>query len=241
MFKMFEFRIYYKDKDVKIFVQKGFFRQGLTTTTLHRHYYPEIHLVEQGNVEYLVNDKRISMHPGDMLAIPADTFHRCYQTCEPVNIIAFQVDYPILSCVVKKSIPGFLSTFKSEIENAHAKGICGKIPAYLTLICGEIFEENENKLMFVQDRKFIVHEFFQQNYDRDVALSDLAKELNLSEKQTERLVKEYTGNTFRQEISYRKIQAAKHLLAAEDITLSEAAGQVGYQSYSGFWKAFTKK
>lgn len=238
---MFEFCIFYKEKNVKIFSQKGFFSQGLTTTTLHRHHYPEIHLIEQGNVEYLVNDERISVHAGDMLAIPADTFHRCYPTCESVNIIAFQVDYPIFSCTVKKSIPGFLSAFKSEIAYAHGKGICGKIPAYLTLICGEIFEENKNKLMLVQDRKFIIHEFFHQNYDRDVALSDLAKELNLSEKQTERLVKEYTGNTFRQEISNRKIQAAKHLLSAEEITLSEAAIQVGYQSYSGFWKAFTRK
>lgn len=238
---MFEFRILYKDDIVKIFIQNGFFKQGLTTTTLHRHHYPEIHLIEQGNVDYLVNDQRISVHTGDMLVIPADTFHRCYQTNECPNIITFQVDYPILSCTIKQFIPGFLSTFKSEIEIAHTKGTCGKIPAYLTLICGEILEENENKLMFVQDRKFIIHEFFQQNYDRDVALSDLAKELNLSEKQTERLVKEYTGNTFRQEISYRKIQAAKHLLVAEDITLSEAASQVGYQSYSGFWKAFKPK
>ena len=241
MFKMFEFHIFYKDEDIKIFTQKGFFSQGLTTTTLHRHYYPEVHLIEQGNVDYLVNDMHISVHSGDMLVIPADTFHRCCKTCDSTNIIAFQIDYPILSCVVKKSIPGFLSMFKSEIEHAHTKGICGKIPAFLTLICGELFEENDNKLMLVQDRKFIIYEFFQQNYDRDVTLSDLAKELNLSEKQTERLVKEYTSNTFRQEISYRKIQAAKHLLEAEDITLSEAASQVGYQSYSGFWKAFKPK
>ena len=89
----------------------------------------------------------------------------------------------------------------------------------------------------IKDREFLMHEFLERSYASEVSLSDLAKELNLSEKQTERVVKEITGNTFRQEIKKRRMEWAKQLLADGGLTLEEVSHMVGYKSYSGFWKA----
>ena len=48
----------------------------------------------------------------------------------------------------------------------------------------------------------------------------------------------YTGRHFRGELTYRRIEAAKYLLATEKIKLREVAERVGYKSYSGFFKAY---
>lgn len=234
----YEFDIHVDGTKVKIFTQLGFFHHNAVTPDLHRHHYAEIHLIESGVSKYLVGDSHITVTAGQLLVIPEKTFHKCYPSDTETSSIAFQLNWSFSEPAIYDSIPGLFSELRKEILLAQSTGMCGKIPAYLTLICADILCNKKQKLTPIQDRKFIVYEFFSHNYANNATLADLAEELNLSLKQTERLISEYTGNTFRREISKKRIEAARHLIAAEDITLAEAAEQVGYQSYSGFWKAF---
>ena len=186
----YEFTIHVDETEVKIFTQLGFFNHDAITTNLHKHHYTEIHLIETGQLEYLVDDSRITVCAGELLVIPEKTFHKCYPTNTEASFIAFQLNQSFSAPIVHTSIPGIFSRLRDEISSAANTGMCGKIPAYLSL------------------------------------------------KQTERLIVEYTGNTFRKEMAQKRIEAAKHLISTENITLAEAAEQVGYHSYSGFWKAF---
>ena len=234
----YEFTIHVDETEVKIFTQLGFFNHDAITTNLHKHHYTEIHLIETGQLEYLVDDSRITVCAGELLVIPEKTFHKCYPTNTEASFIAFQLNQSFSAPIVHTSIPGIFSRLRDEISSAANTGMCGKIPAYLSLICIDLLCDKKRKLTPILDRNFIIHEFFSHNYDHNASLSDLAKELNLSLKQTERLIVEYTGNTFRKEMAQKRIEAAKHLISTENITLAETAEQVGYHSYSGFWKAF---
>ena len=71
----------------------------------------------------------------------------------------------------------------------------------------------------------------------DATLSDLAKALCLSEKQTERVVLKHTGKNFRRNITKKRIEVAKALLEKNELSKKEIAEYVGYNSYGGFFKA----
>ena len=95
--------------------------------------------------------------------------------------------------------------------------------------------------MAVAKREFIIYEFFENRYNEDVTVFDLARELNLSEKQTSRLVEMYIGVGFSKALTNYRLNAAKQLLTSDkSLTMSTVAELVGYRSYSGFWKAFKK-
>ena len=79
---------------------------------------------------------------------------------------------------------------------------------------------------------------FTKKYNTNATLDDLARELMLSHKQTEREVKRFTGNTFVREISKRKIEAAIMLSQTTKLSLTEISKLVGYTSYCGFYKAY---
>ena len=108
------------------------------------------------------------------------------------------------------------------------------------MIFNTLFTEEPVAVDKIEDYAFIIEEFLKVNYARDVKLSDLAAELNLSETHTERLVKKYTGNTFRQELAEIRIKMAQMLLSSTDMTMAEISEYVGYNSYSGFYKAYKK-
>ena len=74
---------------------------------------------------------------------------------------------------------------------------------------------------------------------RSITLSDLAQVLGLSTKQAGRLLMHYTGRTFRGELTRCRMEAARRMMAETNAPpLTVIAERVGYQSYSGFWKAF---
>ena len=73
-----------------------------------------------------------------------------------------------------------------------------------------------------------------------IRIEDLAKELHLSTRQTERLVFANTGNTFGNELTLTRIAIAKHLIKTTDMKLSDVAEYVGYKSYAGFYKALNR-
>lgn len=236
--KNYEFNIHVNNKEIKIFTQLGFFNPYSITSNIHKHHYTEIHLNGNETSKFLVDDKHITVNAEQLLVIPAKTYHKQFSSNSTNASIAFQLSISVKDAFVCDSIPGIFDNLKKEIQMSQTSGLCGKIPAYLTLLCTDILYDKNQKLLPIQDRQFIIHEFFSHNYATHATLSDLAAELNLSLKQTERLVTEYTGNTFRQEIASNRISAAKHLINTENITLADAAEQVGYLSYSGFWKAF---
>ena len=238
--KNYELTIHVDEEEILIFIQPGFFEHQNVTTSLHRHQYAEVQLVEQGSVEYLIGDQHITAKAGELVVIPAMTFHKCYPPAEPVRCIPFQLDKDFSEPAVYPSIPGIFTKLLEEINHTKHTEDCGRISAYLTQICSIFLCSKRQKFLPVQDKRFIIHEFFSHNYEKNISLADIARELNLSPRQTERLIIKYTGNTFRQELSRQRIEAARHLLATEELPLEEVAALVGYRSYSGFWKALNK-
>ena len=83
----------------------------------------------------------------------------------------------------------------------------------------------------------IIEEAFLYNY-RDITLDSLATLLNLSRRQTERLLQQHYGKTFLQKKKEARMSAACILLQAGDRSIASVAYELGYSSPEHFTHAF---
>lgn len=223
----------------RVFLQNGFYKTS-PPSSIHKHNYTEIHVISGGNSIFTAGDNEYSVGDGSILVIPPRTYH-CRQGEETeCRHSAFQIDLEMGSTKIYSLSPEIVSAFFKEIEKADKSGDHTVISAYISLICSYFESVHKEISKPSTDYGFSIHEFFTQNYNKNIRLCDLAEALHLSERQAERLVIEHTGKTFRDELSSIRIDMAKRLLATTDMSLGDVSDYVGYRSYAGFWKAMKK-
>ena len=87
----------------------------------------------------------------------------------------------------------------------------------------------------------VIEEYVNRNYNGNISLHSLSKILNLCEKQTSRIVKKEFGITFRDLVAKTRYSAAIYLLRNTEISMSEIATRIGYNTYNGFYNLFLSK
>lgn len=92
----------------------------------------------------------------------------------------------------------------------------------------------------VYKRSEMIDAFFEENYQNNVTILDLAKCLFLSTSQTNRVIKKLYNTSFKQKLQETRIEQAKRLIEHYDMPISEVSENVGYLSESNFYKAFKK-
>lgn len=222
------------------FLQEGFYVPGSPSPNLHRHTYGEIHAVSGGAARFLIGTDTYDFREGDLFAVPPGVFHMCLFADPGVIHTAFQTDAELpgfTRCHVSSAL---LNEFLSELRTFCPQTGGPRICAFLCFLCGELCPQSIVPLQESTDQAFLIHEFFSHNYRREATLSELAGQLHFSEKHTARLVLKHTGLTFTQALTAQRMTIARHLAATTDMSLGEIARYVGYQSYSGFWKVYSK-
>ena len=89
-------------------------------------------------------------------------------------------------------------------------------------------------------RKWRIESYISQNYHRDASLQELAQQLYLSVKQTERILRQQMGYGFREALLRQRMAMAWELILSGGQPLEEVGRQVGYESYSGFGRIFRR-
>ena len=85
-------------------------------------------------------------------------------------------------------------------------------------------------------------DYYFSNFPLQTAsLPHLATYLNLSTRQTQRMLKTYYGVAFQERLIQAKLQKSQFLMATTNLSLEEIAEQAGYGSYPAFFKAFTAR
>lgn len=82
--------------------------------------------------------------------------------------------------------------------------------------------------------------YIDENYQRRLSLSGIARALNVSPNYLSRLVRRETGLTLTAQIHHARLEHARLLLAAGGRSISEIAYMVGYQNYRDFYRNFVK-
>lgn len=228
------------DEAHKVFLQDGFYDRQRLSGKIHKHNYSEVHIVLSGNITYRIGEGLLDAEGGDLICIPEGELHAGVRMSEGAEEIAFQIDAGVSELRRIRVSGSLIPEFLSEIDAATRTGDYTALLAFITIMIRPILGGDGVQAGNITDYGFIIREFFSNRYSEDIRLSDLARAIHLSERQTERLVIEHTGRGFRDELTETRIKIARQLLADGGMTLGEIAGYVGYRSYAGFWKAMKK-
>ena len=227
------------ERDYKAFLQDGFYVSPKTDTSLHKHNYTEVHVIGEGKVEFRIDNHTVTVDGPAILTIPAPFMHCCTYQDENLLHIAYQTDCQADQLRTYPVVAGIVKTFFDEIQRCRFTGNYSTVALYIPLFCSYYHRESLT-VTEIKDYNFLISEFFILNYDKDVYLSDLAEQLHISERHAERLVLQYTGHSFREELVAVRMRVADQLMQAENASLEQIAKYVGYRSYSGFWKAMKR-
>ena len=236
-----EFIIDISGIEAKIYMQLGFFNHKDLCYPLHKHIFVEMHIFLSGSAIMQCDKENILLQEGDVLFIPANMLHKYQSFKEDSKRISFLLDCGSRSKTPNKtSLPKALLTLLCrEIQDYALTGRDSKLKALLSYVCSDfLIMETEKTKIPITNRELIIEEFFTKKYNSNASLGDLAQELMLSHKQTEREVKRITGNTFVRELAKRRIEAAIMLSQTTNLSLTEIIKLVGYTSYCGFYKAY---
>lgn len=141
--------------------------------------------------------------------------------------------------------PEMESSFKALFGEAKDQmtGYREMIISYLQIILTDLSrltaseKEQENTEVRSERCKIVIDECFLHGY-ASLTLERLAMRINLSARQTERLLKDYYGKTYRQKLREARISASKDMLRSEMASIAEIAEKAGYSSYGHFSSAF---
>ena len=164
----------------------------------------------------------------------------CLSAAENLQHTAFLSDTSVPQFSTHRIHPSLMRSFMDAIQCCNKDSDHAKVCAFLELVCCDFYPDHNILPKPSQDFGFIIQEFISRNYRENVKLLDLAETLHFSEKHTARLVLSCTGCTFRQAISNQRMAVAKYLANTTDMSLQEISQYLGYQTYSGFWKAYRK-
>ena len=235
-----ELTVRINSKNHKAFLQDGFYSHTIHSVKLHKHNHAEIHVVAKSKTPFIVNGQTHFLEDGSLVVVPSETAH-CFKDPNIEHKSAgFQVDYPFSQFLVKKIPNEMADEFLTAIDKANLSGDYLTVASYISLFCGYFLEKSNVGVTPITDYGFLIEEFFSNRYSEDVHLEDLAETLHLSPRQTERLVIRYTGKSFRQELMEIRLGTATHLLNTTSMSPVKIADYVGYQSYTGFYKAMKK-
>ncbi len=212
-----------------------------SSSAVHKHNHTEIHIVSGGKITFNVGGCTYNETEGNIFAVPGNTYHSWSRCADNIVHYAFQTDLPVACFKAYKLNANIVSEFFNEIIHSAKTNDYAMLSAYFNLVCTGACDVGTITVQRNIDYALLIEEFFSNRYSEDVCLSDLAKELSVSPRQTERLVQKYTGNSFKNEIINTRMNMADMLIASTDMSLAEIAAYVGYKSYAGFWKARKKK
>ena len=226
--------------EFRAFLQEGFYN-GVIVENVHNHNFTEIHIASEGSMTYCVAGKIYTVEGNSILAIPQKCFHSVVSYTDGVKHTAFQISCDITEPTVIPTNEKIIDGFIHEIAKCDTPAGYNTIAAYIAFLCSSISERECVSPNDIRDYGYLIHEFISGNYNRDVKLRELAEYLHLSERQTDRLVLQFKGKPFRRALAEMRVSVAKILISSTDMTLSQIASYVGYDSYSGFWKALHSK
>lgn len=225
---------------LNVFLQNGFYPHTPPTPTPHKHFYSEVHLFAGGAAQFQVEKETFSLPENSVILVPPGRFHCCIYKEESAKHTAFQISFPAEHIEIFHTEYAFALAFLNQIEQSKQTGDYASVAAYIAFFCSFLCKIKPVQAKQIKDPTFLISEFFSDWYHTDVQVEDLAEELSMSVRQTERMVIQVTGKCFRDMLVHTRMTAAKQLLETTDMPLSQIAQTVGYQSYAGFWKAAKK-
>lgn len=90
------------------------------------------------------------------------------------------------------------------------------------------------------ERKLKIEEYFFYHFKECITEDDMAREMNLSKRQLNRVLQSIYGVGFRRHLMDMRLHRAAQLLIESTLSIDEICAEIGYTSLSGFYSAFSQ-
>ena len=228
---------------------------------VHTHFCYEFFYVLERSLLMHVGDKEYRMPTGTFFLAHPDESHYAERDDEAATFVSFRfaVEYKNKKTEVAETVRRFLAgSTEPKMGDEGCRGLvcllhsamtekhmpfCGSYLLALLLACASIDERGEKEAgMLLEDKEiyrinrieYLCQELFTK---KELTVSLLARELHLSERQVERLIKKQYGCPLKEYVARLRIHEAVAMLK-EGIGVTETAEAVGYVSLSAFYRAF---
>ncbi len=234
-------------------------RKHNTDTLFHMHKEIEIMLVLEGRSKLYVDTKAFEIEKGDIVLIPPYTPHRYtifaefdfshYCLCFDLELLNDQALKEKLengmlgiTTVIKNNeiCAGFIkNAFEANANKpkAWALRVMGNLSLLFAMLAeeGHLFSTSasKEKSIYYQIVDYIAHHFA-----ADITSKHIANALHMSNSYFCRLFRKNFGHCFQNYLCMYRIEKSKPLLRNTDLSISEIALQVGFNSFSYYSKKF---
>lgn len=258
------------DLVIRTVVEKHGFEGGDVSPEIHAHAYYELLISMEGEMCVELDDgARILLQCNDICLIPPNRFHCTHRATVAPKMLGIRFFYqqgdeeahPALyrrlsadSCVriipKQPKLSELIGEISRELHSAElgashcVEALMTQLYVHLIRLLMDVEKESE-PLSAVGDerntRRRFVEEYFFQNYALPISEEHLARQMNLSVRQVNRVLRQIYGKGFRAILTEMRVRHAAQLLCQSDRSIEEIAYAVGYTSLSGFYSAFSRQ
>lgn len=235
---------------------------------LHTHLHYEMWYFNS-ETEILFSDKTVTFHEGEMVIVPPNVEHALFRennsSLENANLF-FNMKcansksniplYKLLSnmfckpyfCIkAPKTIHDLIKYFDdNELGDNITNALnCSLFFYEIMFFCLSSHSAQQSMQVFKTSttdnvRAYKILMMIERYSSKKLTVDKIADVLSLSTRQTRRIIEELYGLTFKELIINKRMQTASVLLQSTDMTVSEIASEVGYDSAKGFYNTFHK-
>ena len=225
----------------------------------HCHGNYELHILLRGRCRISVQERIFSLDTGDGILIVSGDYH--YPAAVEGDILRFSLSFTPETPLLQQSLQKMLKESSVIPISEKVLQLCTDI--FQEYAAGNLFKNENMQAMLSQlmiqllrqlnldgipsdppdslsEIQFIItiDDFFENNFAEPAGEELLAKELNLSRRQLDRVLQKYYGMGYRQKLIRARMDHAAWLLRTTDWHISRVAAIVGYTSDSAFFQIF---
>ncbi len=235
---------------------------------LHFHPHYELFFVDEGALRILFQNEEVILEQNDLIIIPPKVEHLSVRTGSKVHRYnikfhirrnGLNVDMPLFQSlyaafaepyVIMRDCPLFGDAIKN-LQNCmlsqnklYASYYFLKFAVRFLGLTPSLTEQAQKRSVHLETnimRFHTISSVINGQFKDNVTLEHIAKLLNLSVRQTHRIIQECYGVPFSELILENKMLYAANLLINTELPVVEISRRTGYSSLKGFYHSFKKK
>jgi AraC-like DNA-binding protein/mannose-6-phosphate isomerase-like protein (cupin superfamily) len=240
------------DLPFRMFIFEG--RDGNYKVTKHWHHSVEIFLVQEGKIDFYINNSHLPLERQDFVLVNSNEVHSI--ECPDPNItIVLQI--PAEECYVnfekkdeaqnKRLTQLVVSMFSIYEEQEYGYSLKVKSLFYelLYLLVTEFKSQTMDKEVIRQkkqlDKLSKVTQYMRENYDQDLKLDQVAGRFGFSPAYLSRIFQKYAQVNYRTYLIDLRVKYAVRELVGTSCEIGEIAMKHGFPDSRAFSKAFKKR
>lgn len=223
---------------------------------IHSHQFFELHIIESGRRLYRTEDRVFPLEAGQFCLFAPGVYHTPIYTAESVETFGFSFELMKQPAAVRDwleqqsklrpvwvgdadTMLQVIDLLRQQNRGRFAREALETAASLLLLQLARSLEEQSLPPTPVQQdrnelRGYLMDDFFHQHFHLPNGEAVLARQLGVSRRQLDRILKKRYGKSFREKLLEMRLQVACDLLRSSEKTVAEIAECVGYSTPSNF-------